>query len=146
MTDHRRGVSRPPARELELTAFREAHRDAYLRYAQARIDDQAQARACVDAVFDALAAHWLAVLGSACPAARVWAGLRGATEHRMWRERVRAGEYHTVLRGDQADIMLLRHRLRMPVDQAASLMGLTGHDGRALLRGAERDFGRTLGH
>ncbi|GGX36515.1 hypothetical protein [Streptomyces noursei] len=142
----RHKVARPSLFGLEYAAFCEANRDAYLRYALVRIEDPAEARRCVDAVFDALETSWIAVLASECPAARVWRDLRAETDHRMIGAAGRRGKFHAVLRDDQADIMLLHRHLRLSVDHAASLMGLAAHDARALLRGAERALSSPLNH
>ncbi|MGW1278883.1 hypothetical protein ACWD4V_18280 [Streptomyces tsukubensis] len=135
----------PPSRfRLEFTAFCETNREAYLRYAQLRLQDPAQARHCVDTVLAALGRRWPAVLASDCPAARVWSDLRAEARHRTVTAALRAGRLHTALRDDQADIMLLHHHLRLPLDDAAGLMGLPRHDARALLRGAERALNNLL--
>ncbi|MFC8247743.1 hypothetical protein [Streptomyces chartreusis] len=140
MSRHSSRGTRSSSFRLEFTAFCEAHRDAYLRYAQVRIEDRAEAVRCVDAVLEAVQARWVAVLGSACPAAQVWRELRDETGHRTVGVARRAARFHAVLRDDQADILVLHRHLLLPVDHAASLMGLADHDARALLRGAERDF------
>lgn len=141
MISHPRRPLRRPLFRLEFAAFCEANREAYLRYAQERIEDPAEARRCVDAVLNALETRWIAVLGSECPAAQVWRDLRTETGHRTIGPAGRAGRFHAVLADDQADIMLLHHHLRLSVDRAARLMGLADHDARALLRGAERNLG-----
>ncbi|MGW3012731.1 hypothetical protein ACWC9R_28390 [Streptomyces sp. NPDC001219] len=142
--DSQRAGRHPTVFRLEYVAFCDANRDAYFRYALVRIEDQAEAMHCVNTVLAALEASWIAVLASACPAARVWRDLRAETDHRTTGAVGREGKFHAVLRDDQADIMLLHHRLRLPVGHAANLMGLTDHDAHALLRGAERDLGSLL--
>ncbi|MFE7276918.1 hypothetical protein [Streptomyces sp. NPDC057623] len=137
-------ASHPDSFGLEFTAFCETYRDAYLRYALVRIEDQAEAKRCVDTVLDAVGMRWIAVLASACPAAQVWRELRSEARHRAIGAASRAGRFHAVLRDDQADILLLHRRLSLPVERAAGLMGLAGPDARALLRGAEREFGGLL--
>ncbi|KPC62510.1 hypothetical protein [Streptomyces chattanoogensis] len=137
--DHQ-GVHRPDLFRLEYAAFCEANQDSYLRYALVRIEDQAEARRCVNAVLEALRSSWVAVLASECPAARVWKNLRTEAAHRTIGAVERTGRLHAILRDDQADILLLHHHLRLPVDHAACLMGIADHDAHALLRGAERDF------
>lgn len=141
MISYPRRPLRRPLFRLEFTAFCEANREAYLRYARERIDDPAEARRCVDTVLNTLEARWIAVLGSECPAAQVWRDLRAETGHRTIGPAGRAMKFHAVLADDQADIMLLHHHLRLSVDRAARLMGLADHDARALLRGAERNLG-----
>ncbi|MCB5183047.1 hypothetical protein [Streptomyces antimicrobicus] len=105
-----------------------------------RVEDPLSALRCVEAVLDSLRGRWTAVLGSECPAAAVWRDLRAETGRRIAGRTGRGGKLHAVLRDDQADIMVLHHHLSMSVDHAASLMGLTDHAARALLRGAERDL------
>jgi hypothetical protein len=139
-------AARPARFCLEFAAFCETNRDAYVRYAQVRIDDHAEARRCVDAVFDALAARWVAVLRGERPAACAWRDLRTEAAQRSACAAGRAGRFHAFLREDQADMMLLHRHLQLPVDDAAGLMGLADHEARALLRGAERDLRTFLGH
>ncbi|WP_217199894.1 hypothetical protein [Streptomyces buecherae] len=131
---------------LEYAAFCETNRDAYLRYAQTRLMDQAEARRCVDTVLATLGAHWIAALGCANLAAQAWGNLRTETHHRALNAEHQVGNLYALLRDDQADIMLLRHHLGLPLDDAARLMGLANHDAQALLRGAERDLGNLLSH
>ncbi|MBM7166851.1 hypothetical protein JQK87_00090 [Streptomyces sp. G44] len=138
MTQHGYPGPCPPRFQLPFAAFCEANRDAYLRYAEARLADPAAASRCVDAVLGAVGARWVAVLGSASPAAHVWRDLRA----RIDRQTAGAARLHAVLRGDQADIVLLHRHLGLPVDDAAHLMGLAGCEGRALLRGAERELAK----
>ncbi|MFE0930930.1 hypothetical protein ACFW4O_35170 [Streptomyces mutabilis] len=140
MTGHDRRTPCPRLFRLEFAAFCEANRDTYLRYAQVRLGDQTDARRCVDVVLGALGTRWIAALGSASPAARAWGDLRAEADRRTISAAKQAGKFHAVLRDDQADIMLLHHHLRLPVDDAAGFMGLAGPDARALLRGAERDL------
>jgi hypothetical protein len=143
---HNHNGVRPAQFRLEFAAFCEANRDAYARYSQVRIDDAAEARRCVDTVFDALAARWAAVLAGERPAAWAWRGLRTETAQRSACVASRSGRFHAVLRADQADMMLLHRHLQLPVDAAAGLMGLAEHEARALLRGAERDLRIFLNH
>ncbi|MEU5159690.1 hypothetical protein AB0G74_08795 [Streptomyces sp. NPDC020875] len=96
-------------------------------------------------MFTALGRRWPAVLASDCPAARVWKDLRAEAGRRTVTAVLRGGRFHTALRDDQADVMLLHHRLRMPIGDAAGLMGLPVHDAQALLCGAERVRERLLG-
>ncbi|WP_143665478.1 hypothetical protein [Streptomyces sp. CS113] len=140
MPGHNRRPPCPPLFRLEFAAFCEANRNTYLRYAHARLGDQADARQCVGVVLGDLGPRWIATLGSASPAARAWGDLRAETKRRTTGAAKRPGQLHTVLREDQADIMLLHHHLRLPVDAAAGFMGLASPEARALLRGAERDL------
>lgn len=141
---HRR-TPRPDKRfQLEFAAFCETNRAAYLRYAQVRLQDPAEATHCVDAVLGALGRSWPTVLATDCPAARVWKALRTEAGHRMVSAAARTGRLHAALRDDQADIMLLHHQLRLSIADTARLMGLPDHDARALLRGAERALGNLL--
>ncbi|MFD8023685.1 hypothetical protein ACFXJO_04515 [Streptomyces lavendulae] len=130
-----------PAFRLEFLAFCDANRDAYLRYAQVRIEDHGEARRCVDAVLEAVERRWVGLLGSESPTARVWRYLRDEAGIRRPAPGPDEGRLRTVLRDDQADIVLLHHQLRIPIGHAARLMGITDNAAHALLRGAERDLG-----
>lgn len=146
MAGYHRGAPQSMRFRLEFLAFCEANRDVYLRYAQVRIEDQAEARRCVDAVLEAVELRWVAVLGSESPAARVWRFLRAEAGSFRSLPVKSEGQLHAVLREDQADIMLLHHQLQLSLNHAAGLMGLPDPDARALLRGAERDFGSRAEH
>lgn len=141
MPGHNRRPPCPPLFRLEFAAFCEANRNTYLRYAQVRLGNQADARRCVEVVLGDLGPRWIATLGSASPAARVWRDLRAETKRRTTSAAKRSGQLRAVLRDDQADIMLLHHHLRLPIDAAACFMGLASPEARALLRGAERVLG-----
>ncbi|MGG2460605.1 hypothetical protein ACO0M4_12440 [Streptomyces sp. RGM 3693] len=130
--------------QLEYAAFCEANQASYHRYAMVRLADRVEARRCVESVLGNLEASWVAVLASECPAAWAWNSLRTEAAHRTLSALGRSGRFHAVLRDDQADIMLLHHHLRLPLDHAASLMGLSDHGARALLRGAKRDLGHLM--
>ncbi|MFE6462245.1 hypothetical protein ACFVP0_32925 [Streptomyces cinereoruber] len=125
---------------IGFEAFCEANRESYVRYAEKWVDDLAEARRCVEAVFDALEPRWVSVLGTQSPAARVWEDLRAEAAHRTADTGSPAEKFHAVLRDDQADIVLLHHDLRLPLERAARLMGLDRPIAQALLRGAERDL------
>ncbi|MEU6313796.1 hypothetical protein [Streptomyces sp. NPDC047014] len=128
---------------IGFEAFCEANRESYVRYAETWVDDRAEALRCVQAVLDALEPRWVSVLGTQSPAARVWEDLRTAAAHRTpdAGSPSPAEKFHAVLRNDQADIVLLHRDLRLPLDDAAHLMGLPEPSAQALLRGAERDLG-----
>ncbi|MFF4172496.1 hypothetical protein [Streptomyces sp. NPDC001744] len=128
------------ALKLGFEAFREANRGAYVRYAEKWTGDPAEAERCVEAVLDALESRWVGVLGSDSPAARVWEELRAEAARRSADSGGRTRRFHTALRDDQADVVLLHHDLGLSVEHAAHLMGLDVPDARALLRGAERDL------
>ncbi|MCZ0978758.1 hypothetical protein O1L60_04420 [Streptomyces diastatochromogenes] len=52
---------------IGFEAFCEANRESYIRYAEKWVDDRAEARLCVEAVFDALEPQWVSVLGTQSP-------------------------------------------------------------------------------
>lgn len=145
---------------LGFMAFRETNRAAYLRYAQLRLGDTAEAGRCVEALFTGLGARWDSVLGSERLAAAVWMELRRETGRRSGRAGGGAGSSGgtgssggagssgrpaSLLRDDQADILALHRDLSLPLADAARLMGLGDHEALALLRGAERALGRRQG-
>jgi hypothetical protein len=111
---------------LDYTAFCLLHRDAYLRYAQARLADAERSRTVVETTLGQLALNWSAALSS-CPAAMAWqllgrlitssAGQTAAAA--MGRE-----DIHRQLPTVQADAVILCHRLALSPGQAAALMGV----------------------
>ncbi len=137
--NHRRGNSqRLSAPWLGYQALCEANRPAYVQYAEQRIADRAEARQCVDAVLEAVKGRWITVLGSQCPAARIWADLRTEAARRTPGAASRAGRLHAILRPAEADMVILHHHVGLPVERAAHLMGMANPIAHALLRGAER--------
>lgn len=89
----------------------------------------------------ALEDSWIAVLGSRCPADRIWTDLRAEAARRTPITGSRAGRLHAILRPAQADIVILHHDLGLPVERAAHLMGMPAPVASALLRSAARALG-----
>ncbi|MFG2116637.1 hypothetical protein ACGFRB_29035 [Streptomyces sp. NPDC048718] len=123
---------------LVYEALCDANKHWYVRYAEIWTSDRTEARRCVQTALDALEAQWATVLRTASPAARVWKGLRAEVERRSAAEGSTAEHIRSLLSGDQADILLLHQKLRLPLKQAARLMGLPEPEALVLLRGAER--------
>ncbi|WP_148587974.1 sigma-70 region 4 domain-containing protein [Streptomyces sp. WAC01526] len=130
-----------PARfPLEYRAFRQLHRDIYVRYAFVRTEREAAAVRCVEAVFQTLSAEWTAALRSETPAARAWQLLRQEATARSECRPGHSWSVHCLLEGQQADAFLLRRRLGLTVAQTATFMGVADYTVRAWLRTAERSL------
>lgn len=126
---------------LGYTAFRLLYEDRYLEYAEIRLGDRQCGLSAVLAALGALSAIWGEVLRSSCPAAMAWRVL----EHAVSASRAAASGpggdavvLHDVLPAEQADAVLLHHRMGMSPREAADLMGIHVSALAALLRIAER--------
>ncbi|MGW0561524.1 sigma factor-like helix-turn-helix DNA-binding protein [Streptomyces sp. NPDC003016] len=112
---------------LDYTAFCLLHRDAYLRYAQARLADAGASHAAVETTLGRLALIWPTALSSSCPAAVAWR-LLGHQITLSVEQAAPAAAGHEDLHGRlpavQADAVLLCHRLSLTPRQAAALMGV----------------------
>ncbi|GAA2942137.1 sigma factor-like helix-turn-helix DNA-binding protein [Streptomyces enissocaesilis] len=112
---------------LDYTAFCLLHRDAYLRYARARLTDAGTSRAAVEAALGQLALIWPTALSSSCPAAVAWR-LLGHQITLSVEQAAPAAVGHEDLHGRlpaaQADAVLLCHHLSLTPRQAAALMGV----------------------
>ncbi len=112
---------------LDYTAFCLLHRDAYLRYAQARLTDAEAGRAVVETALGQLALIWPTALSSSCPAAVAWRLLghliTSSVEHTAPASAGRE-DVHGRLPAVQADAVVLCHHLSLTPRQAAALMGV----------------------
>ncbi|MEV0375893.1 sigma factor-like helix-turn-helix DNA-binding protein [Streptomyces sp. NPDC050636] len=92
------------------------------------------------AAFGALSAIWADVLRSSCPSAVSWRVLSHAVSavRSASADAVDVDALHDVLPVRQADAVLLRYRLGMPLVEVADLMGVDESALAVLLREAER--------
>ncbi|WP_410097343.1 sigma factor-like helix-turn-helix DNA-binding protein [Streptomyces sp. Isolate_219] len=126
---------------LGYTAFRLLYEDRYLEYAEIRLGDQRFGSSAVLAALGALSAIWGEVLRSSCPAAMAWRVLEHAVSASRSAASGSGGDtdvLHGVLPAEQADAVLLHHRMGLSQGEAAELMGLHVSALAALLRIAER--------
>ncbi|MCP9211470.1 hypothetical protein [Streptomyces cucumeris] len=130
---------------LGYCAFRQMHRDSYLRYARVRVGDRGTA--VVGDVFDSLGCRWPEVLRSACPAAFSWRLLSRCVSEAD-RATGAADEglegLYGALPAEQADAVLLHYRLGMTLTAGADLMGIGSSVMAAHLLMAERSLPRWL--
>lgn len=119
---------------VSFTAFCDRRRETYVRYATARVGCLRTGEEMTQAAFGDLAMRWPEALRSASPAAVSWDLF---TDRITARGRER-GELHRVLPDLQADALVLRYRVGLPLGQAADLMGLTDTELAGALRAAMR--------
>lgn len=127
---------------LDYTAFCLLHQHHYLRYARARIRRPSSAEHAVAGALGDLAITWHSALCSSAPAAWAWDLLR-----RRIRQAARApfdtDTLHRMLPDEQADTVVLRHRLLLNYTQTAALMGLEPCTVVAHLAAAHRTLHRS---
>jgi hypothetical protein len=133
---------------LEYTAFCLLYQERYLRYTRARGGDPSLSRRLVETALGKVAVNWVGVLASHCPAAEAW-GILGSVISTAVRGRpaVRAKPCNAVYRmlsPLQADIVVLRHRLSLDVEQTAELMGVDEPVVSSQLRMAHRNLPHAL--
>ncbi|SFY51989.1 sigma factor-like helix-turn-helix DNA-binding protein [Streptomyces sp. F-1] len=127
-----------PARfRLEYCAFRQLHHETYTDYALIRTGNWVRAVHCVEDVFEQLCDTWQSVLQGA-PAAQAWEMLSERVRCHSGCSAGHAWPLHCLLEDRQADVVLLRRRLRLSVDETAALMGVPDYTVRSLLRSADR--------
>jgi len=121
---------------VSYAAFCVPRREVYTRYAAARVGCPQVGEELAQAALGDLAMMWAEALQSASPAALSWNLLRSriATSARHGR----GSGLHRVLPGDQADAVMLRYRVGLPLRQAADLMGIGDSEMAAILRMALR--------
>ncbi|MFI9586972.1 hypothetical protein ACIHCQ_35295 [Streptomyces sp. NPDC052236] len=102
---------------LDYRAFREHVRHAYENYAVERLGDRQAAVEAVDAALHDLAVIWCEALRSARPAALAWHLLLRAVSAHV------SVSGHCLPGGAASDAELLHHRLDLPLEEIADLMG-----------------------
>ncbi|MEU3188388.1 hypothetical protein ABZ707_29970 [Streptomyces sp. NPDC006923] len=125
---------------LDFRAFRELHHGPYLLYAEARTRDTESASRAVEAAFTEIAQTWKETLLSPNSIAAAWRILRHAV----------VGHADCVMSpapsGDCAppntpeDAVVLHRQLKLPLHQAAELMGIDASEMCMLLRMADREL------
>ncbi|KAF5990779.1 hypothetical protein BOG92_001180 [Streptomyces sp. WAC00263] len=127
---------------LEYTAFCLLHRERYLRYTRERVQDAWVSQKLVEAALGNLATIWPAVISSSRPAAVAWRLLDALISSALRGRRSGAAHsvdaVHQVLPPAQADVVILRCRLRLSEAQAAELMGVERPAVASQLRMAQR--------
>lgn len=121
---------------VSYAAFCIPRREVYTRYAAARVGCPRVGEELAQAALGDLAMMWAEALQSASPAALSWSLLRSRIAARAPRDR--GSGLHRVLPGDQADAVVLRYRVGLPLRQAADLMGINDSEMTAILRTALR--------
>ncbi|PKV82745.1 hypothetical protein [Streptomyces sp. TLI_146] len=120
------GSGAPPSVVIHLpvayTAFCLQHHPLYLRYAIHHLGDREAACRCVEGALGELVMMWPRVMGSARPCAVAWQVLR--TRVAAAQRSAGALAPSTVLPALQADTVVLRHGLGLPVTVIAAVMGL----------------------
>ncbi|MEV0537060.1 hypothetical protein [Kitasatospora sp. NPDC050463] len=112
--------------------------NGYHRYAQARLIDPGLSREAVEATMWFTERHWGVVLQRRNPAAYAWRILRATVTAACFDAADQLSDHlHRTLPADHADAALL-HRLGLPVEQAATLMGIEPPKARADLLMAQR--------
>ncbi|MGW8783092.1 sigma-70 region 4 domain-containing protein [Streptomyces sp. NPDC055796] len=131
---HRPHVPADTAMHVSYEAFCARYRPLYIRYAAVRLSSAGCGARLADRVLDALAPCWSEALACPSPAATVWETFTSLIETAAERGTrcVRA------LPCRQADAVILRHRLGLPAETAAELMGISDSAFRALHRAALR--------
>ncbi|MFE4622688.1 sigma factor-like helix-turn-helix DNA-binding protein [Streptomyces mirabilis] len=127
---------------LEYTAFCLLHRERYLRYTRERVQDAWVSQKLVEAALGNLATIWPAVISSSRPAAVAWRLLDALISSALRGRRNGVAHpvdaVHQVLPPAQADVVILRCRLRLSEAQAAELMGVEQPAVASQLRMAQR--------
>ncbi|QKW53753.1 sigma-70 region 4 domain-containing protein [Streptomyces buecherae] len=132
MTARQTRAARDP---LDFLAFRELVSRAYLRYARARLDAPALAQAAVDAAFVDIRRCWPQALSSASAPQAAWRHLR----HAVTRYPGHEAASQPWLAGACEDATLLHRHAGMPVEDIASVMGVSVACVRVLLARADRE-------
>lgn len=117
----------PAATDLGLAAFTERNRPRYTRYARARLARAADVDGAVWTTLAYAREDWDWLLGQPSLAADVWEELRYQVRCLSDAGPARDADVNTLYQGlpeTSADSVLLCHRLGLPVDEAAELMGL----------------------
>ncbi|MFI2214908.1 RNA polymerase sigma factor [Streptomyces sp. NPDC020141] len=157
---------------LDFTAFHQAHRPAYLRWAETYLNHRADAEEAVDAAFEQLLTIWTTVLKKENPAGYAWTVLRTRTidlargrrpapldtmafETTALRDAVDPiGQleesltlFHAIglLPPRQMDVVVLLHIHDLTADQVAAELGITPAGVRSTVRHAKRRLREILG-
>ncbi|WP_424216268.1 hypothetical protein ACN20G_29430 (plasmid) [Streptomyces sp. BI20] len=105
---------------VSFRAFRSHHAALYRRYATLRLGDPEAGRSAVAAVFASLGEQWAALLAGPEPTRAAWREF--SARLRTWPDR--PDSPLDGLPADRVDAFLLRHRLGLPADTAAEVMGV----------------------
>ncbi|WP_052713673.1 hypothetical protein [Streptomyces katrae] len=120
--------------DASYEAFCSRYRPLYIRYAAVRLSSTRCGARLADHALDALAPCWPQALACASPAAAVWEMFTSLIEDAA----ERGSRCGADLPCPQADAVILRHRLGLPAETAAELMGISDSAFRVLHRAALR--------
>lgn len=158
---------------LDLGAFHQTHRVAYVRWAERYLGNRQDAEEAVDQTFEDLARNWSVVLSKANPAAYAWTVMKNRTiDHARARGRrpllCEAEVFETVavsagadpfealqdslalaeavnqLSERQKDVFFLRHREGFSVAEVATHLGITEAGVRSIDRYAKHHLRQIL--
>ncbi|MFJ9461025.1 hypothetical protein ACIRST_38895 [Kitasatospora sp. NPDC101447] len=121
-----------------FAAFVLMQAEGYHRYARARLIDPGLSREVVEATLWLTERRWSAVLQRRSPTAYAWRILRRTVSAACFDASDPSSDrLHRALPADHADAVLL-HRLGLPLEQAATLMGIERPQAHADLLMAQR--------
>ncbi|MFG3285310.1 hypothetical protein [Streptomyces sp. NPDC048111] len=122
---------------VEFQAFCHSRRRPYLAYARMRATATPMAARWVETAFTELAGLWPKALRTDSPSAVAWYVLGSviAAHHRQDGDLIQH-----VWQRRQTDAVLLHHRLGLPAETAAELMGIGAVDIAVLLTSARREM------
>lgn len=158
---------------LDLSAFHQTHRAAYVRWAERYLGNRQDAEEAVDQTFEELARNWPAVLSKANPAAYAWTAMKSRTiDYARARGRrallcetevFETVAVHTAadpiealqnslsladavnkLSDRQKDVFFLRHREGFSVAEVATHLGITEAGVRSIDRYAKHHLRQIL--
>jgi hypothetical protein len=118
-----------------FAAFRERQYEPYLQYAALRIGRYGAAETAVAGAFTELAVCWIAVLGSAGPAAIAWRILHDHIEHVLGGS-LDAAPLDQGVRALQQDVRLLHRQMQLSLERIAEVLGIPPADVLGLLPAA----------
>ncbi|MEU9097913.1 hypothetical protein [Streptomyces sp. NPDC048361] len=121
------------AQQMAYDAFCARYEGVYVRYARVRLTSAEAADLTVRAALQGVAARWHLVLREASPAAACWSLVRGRIAARAQRPSMAA-----LLTPADTDMLVLRYRLGLPLDEAAAVMGMEVPEFTVRLGGAIR--------
>ncbi|WP_435124469.1 hypothetical protein [Actinacidiphila sp. bgisy144] len=122
---------------LTFAAFCAHKQGLYQRYVTLRVGSPARACRLVQVTLGDLAMNWHEVLSSSSPAAESWQLLTARVAEAAGRT-LRAP--YDVLSRQDADVLVLRYRMGLPLGVAADLMGLDESTLTCRLHAALRTF------
>ncbi|MFJ4688846.1 hypothetical protein [Streptomyces sp. NPDC088789] len=115
----------PASDPLAYAAFCHEHWTVYWRFGSAVAGSPRRGHELARAALREVAAHWMAILGSASCDAAAWDLLSRTCAARRTEP---VGRLHRVLGRREADALVLRHKVGLTARQASRVMGLSEAD------------------